>query len=262
MCGLMGGLMVGSAHAAALVADYTFANASNLGLDSSGNGNNATLVQNVSQATGPSAGTTAGVFGQTSEFQINGGLTGYNGQPGFSLSAWVYVSGAYGGYNGVISQDFGGCCINRLLLGTGTTPFINAGAHNDTVPSGDVLPVGHWYNIVMTSVDVTGGNVTDIYVNGALKSTINYGNTLPNLTGVNTYLGAGEDGGPYRLSGDLADVRIYQGALTASDVSGLYAAGADSVLVSSAASAVVPEPGAILLLGVGAIGLGAVRRRR
>ncbi len=91
-----------AAHAApgdaqTLIADFTFANAGNLGLDSSGYGNNATNLSNVSQGTGSAAGTSSAVLNQSSVFEILTGLSGYTGVPGFTFSAWVEVSGGYTG---------------------------------------------------------------------------------------------------------------------------------------------------------------------
>ena len=83
-----------TARAAALVADWMFENAGDLGYNSSGNGNNATTVTGVTQVSGPSAGSYAAAFSGTSSlFDVIGGLLGQTGTTGVSYSAWVMITG-------------------------------------------------------------------------------------------------------------------------------------------------------------------------
>jgi hypothetical protein len=247
------------AQAQSLVADWTFANAATLGQDSSGNGNNATTLSGVTQVAGPTAGTYAAAFnGTSSAFDVAGGLTGLTGATGVTYSAWVYVNGQNSGYNGVISQDFGNCCTQRLLLQNGTTAFIDAGQHSDQVASNASSPLNTWFNVVLTE-QVTGKNslTADVYINGELRDSFLEDFGINSFAGINTYLGSGESGASYKLSGDLADVRVYDGGLDAQQVSALYGAGADS-----SGSNNVPEPASLAALGAGVAALGLVRRRR
>lgn len=244
-----------------LVAEYAFANAGNLGLDSSGHGNNATQVSGVSQGTGPFAGYNAASFqGSGSAFQIDGGLNGYTALPGFTYSAWVYVTGT--SYEGIVSQDFGSCCTNRLLLQSGQTPFINVGRHQDTTVDGTTLPLGSWTLLTLTGetgTPGTGQSEARIYVNGVEVSSgpVVFNYTLPNLAGVNTYLGAGESDTQWLLTGALADVRIYQGALAPSQVQALYA----GYQVTTSNAVPVPEPASLPLLAAATAVLGLTCRR-
>jgi hypothetical protein len=249
MLGLIAGGYVSSASATALVAEYNFSNGANLGADSSGHGNDQSVSGSVSQGSGPdglnSAVFNGGILERTT------GLNGFSGINGFTYTAWVNVS-SLGAYNGVISQDFGSCCINRLLIDPSGHPFLNVSGHNDVTTS-DTLAPQTWYFLALTAVN-DGPNHDDyVYVNGIADPSdpVVQGGDLLDLSTADTWTGAGEGGGPYRLTGALADLRIYQGALSGADVVALY----DSY--SS-----VPEPASLILFGTGLIFLCGARSRR
>ncbi len=146
---LLAAIIAVPSSAAQLVADFRFENGANLGEDSSSQANHGTVVGTVNQVAGRSASTRAATFdGATSRIEVLGGLNGYDGQPGFSFAAWVYLDPATTGFDGVISQDAGACCTHRLLLDPTHTPLINVGVHDDR-SVGTALPTGTWFHIVM-----------------------------------------------------------------------------------------------------------------
>ncbi len=213
-----------TAPAAELVAHYEFEDPNNLGLDSSGLGNHADDVFQVQQV--------EGIFGQGgffneglgSRFIKNGGLTGFSGKPGVTLAAWVKLDPSTSGYDGVISQDGGGCCANRILLAPGDyRPFINLSEHSDRhLTSGPVFEFNQWMHIAMTGEDTGAVAIARVYVNGVeIAGSPQEFPIMDDGSGWNTYLGVGESGTAHRMTGALDDVRVYQGALTAGEVADL-----------------------------------------
>jgi hypothetical protein len=239
------------ARAATLVADYRFQDALNLGLDSSGYGNNGTVVGTVTQVAGHDAGSEAAYFNGNSLIEKLGGLNGYTGLPGFTFAAWVNLDGS-ASYRGVVSQDWSSSdCFNRLLLNPSQQPFINVEAHSD-YSLGSSMSSNTWFFIVLTANNSGLNREGHVYVNGleVTGSPQILGGNLVNLSGIDTYLGTGEHGSPWKMVGALDNVQIYNWALTASEVSTLYQTGA-----------VVPLPGTFLLLSPGLAGLAVIRRR-
>jgi hypothetical protein len=161
------------------------------------------------------------------------------------------------GYEGLITQDYTGCCTNRLLLQEGDQPYIDGGEHVDHAVTG-TYPIGTWYQVALTGQDTTGGSVDDVYVDGALAGEFNFNFATRDLSGVNTYIGAGDNGGLYHLNGSLADTRIYQGALTGQEVLDLY-----NDVPNGPTTPGVPEPAtwALMISGFGLAGA-SLRRRR
>src|SRR4051812_2695664 len=85
--------MSAASNAATLVARYEFESAGNLGADSSGNSNTLDSLGTVTQGAGEhgQGAHFSGVsdFGGASVLKRTTGLTGYDGLPGASFTAWV-----------------------------------------------------------------------------------------------------------------------------------------------------------------------------
>ena len=114
-----------------LVAHYEFDNPENLGLDSSGMDNHAD-VSNVQRMLGRFGGGAFFDESISSSFVKSDGLTGFTGKPGVTLAAWVKLDEGTTGFDGIISQDSGTCCENRILLhNVDRKPFINLSEHDD-----------------------------------------------------------------------------------------------------------------------------------
>ena len=240
----------GDAHAAGtLVARYEFENAANLGFDFAGGDDNATPQGGVAQAAGrPNA---PGSFGASFDgvddvLRENGGLTGYDGLPGVTFTAWVNNT-ADGSYNGIISQDAGACCNYRVLIDPANQLYINTGAHQDLGNAGAVPPAT-WHHVAMTVQDNGNGSRTAVtYVDGVqVGGPFTQTPGAPNASAFNTYIGSGEAGSGHLFHGTLDDVRVYDGALTADEVRAVFN------------DTSVPEPGAI---GAVLTGLALLARR-
>ena len=214
--------LIASSQAATLVAHYEFEDPDNLGFDSSGMENHADEVFEVEQVDGQ--------FGQgaffdesfASSFVKFGGLEGFTGKPGVTLAAWVNLDAATTGFDGIISQDAGSCCDNRILLHPNQQPFINLSEHDDRhLTSAPFFEFDEWMHIAMTGLDDEDGGFAEarVYVNG--EEVDDSPQEFPEMddgSAWNLYLGAGEAGNVHRLTGALDDVRVYEGALNEEEI--------------------------------------------
>ena len=220
-------LLSGAAFGAGtLVAHYEFEDANVLGKDSSGMGNDADDVIEVEQVDGQIG---KGAFFDEfagSSFVKYDGLEGFTGKPGVTLAAWVSLDEETTGFDGIISQDAGGCCDNRILLHPNNNPFINLSEHDDRhFASADPFEFDEWTHIAMTGLDDEDGGFAEarVYVNGIeLDDSPQEFPLMDDGSEWNLYLGAGEAGNVHLLTGALDDVRVYEGALTDAEILQLY----------------------------------------
>jgi arabinan endo-1,5-alpha-L-arabinosidase len=242
----------GSIGAATLVGHYDFEDPDNLAHDSSGSANDGVISGSITQAPGYLPSSHGAFFDDGSSSTITiPPMTGYTGIPGFTFTAWVNQDAGATAYDGIISQDTGGCCDNRLLLSPAHHPFINVGQHSDRPLNGTTLAPGTWYQLVLTgeNSDASGGAVAHVYLNGVeIAGSPQFFDPLPDGTGFSTYLGAGEGGSVHFFRGTLDDVRIYEGALTPREVTDLY-------------NSSLPEPASASALALAGAAC-ALRRRR
>jgi hypothetical protein len=183
-----------------------------------------------------------------------------NGNTPKSISLWVNPSSDPTWPNGNIIQWGAGYGPNSGVGGFMTIyykPFTNyqnlnngdnlvwdgyySGLGVETTPNS---LAGNWWNIVLTY----DGATPQFYLNGVLQ-TNNYSSSNLNL--INTYQSPLVIcGGGRGINGALSDIRIYNYALTSNNVSQLYATES------------VPEPSTYALIGIGAIGMLMVMRRK
>jgi hypothetical protein len=128
-----------------------------------------------------------------------------------------------------------------------TTGQENSGYTVNGGPSGDgSLSLGEWHQIV----SVWDSKSMNIYLNGENAYTFDFLNQSQDLnTGASPLRIGGSPEWDQYFKGSIDDVRIFDYALSSSDVSSLYATES------------VPEPSALSLLAVGLGGLAMFRRR-
>ena len=203
---------------AELVAHFEFEDPDDLGKDSSGNDNHGEVLE-VEQAPGVIGNGAFFDESLASSFVVFDGLNGFTGKPGVTLAAWVKLDESTTGFDGIISQDSGSCCENRILLNPSNNLYINLSEHEDKNLTEAIVEVETWTHVAMTGEDVDGGADAKVYINGIeVDESPQFFPEMDDGSGWSTYLGAGEAGTAHLLTGTLDDVRIYEGALTAAEI--------------------------------------------
>lgn len=208
-----------AAGATELVAHFEFEDSGNLGHDSSGMGNHITTISDVTQEEGKFGSGAYFDEERSSVFRLDGGLNGFTGLPGRTFAAWVKLDSAATGFDGILSQDSGGCCNTRLLTHPDRRPFINLTEHLDRHLTGSpAISIGEWAHYTLVGSNENQASVARVYLNGREVGVESFPNPMPSAASWNTYLGVGELGNVHRLTGTLDDVRIYEGALTIEEI--------------------------------------------
>ncbi len=174
----------------------------------------------------------------------------------FSVEFWELASPTQSElYSRFISHAAGGT--GNYWVGMETSggnpgqPFVGVPGNTWYAWPPNILTDGSWNQVVLTYAS-SGGSITEsLYINSILEGT----DTVAGSFSPSTYdLLLGAEGNQYYvyngLVGDMADVAIYNQALTQQQVTTHYNAGA------------VPEPASIALCGLGlAAGIAFLRRR-
>jgi hypothetical protein len=192
--------------------------------DASGNGYNATL-NGGSYVTGQ-IGQAVSLNGSSNYVSLPSGIVSNLGD--FSIATWVYLNSS-SSWNRVF--DFGtGTSVNMFLTpqngSTNAVRFaITTGGNGSEqqITGSSALPTGTWTHVAVTK----SGNTGRLYVNGSqvgsnssmTLSPSGLGNTNQNWLGRSQY-----SSDPY-LNGRIDDFRIYNRALSASEVSNLASGG-------------------------------------
>jgi len=196
-------------------------------VDSSGNGNNATISGTVTQGTFNGFGTLVLNGSSNFVFPTNGFGTTLNN--GFTFDMWVYPTSSS---NGTLIAEWSGNPPTgwndaQIAFVSGT---INAGVFDSTAFSptnyitGPSFSINTWYNITLT-YNSSSGNLS-LYINGSLNNTINGVKSNPPATYLtfgrpdtaNSYLG-GANG---YFQGSLGEWKIFSSELNSSQVSSNY----------------------------------------
>ncbi len=194
--------------------------------DSSGNGNNGMMSGFIST----SSAVTAGKVGQGLRFD---GVDDYvsiadhsslEGMSSLTISAWVKaVNTGTGADQDILNKGDVGLVPYALRVSgsTGKMNFYvaNSSAFANPVPiSNSIIPFGIWSHFVGTY----DGSTAKLYLNGQLQTTA--GSLTGNVNTNSSILAIGRQGpsNARYVSGSLDDVRVYNRALSASEVQQLY----------------------------------------
>ena len=195
---------------------------------------------------GPNAlnGTGYNIVGATGQNGKSGGAYAFNGVSSqitvtnnavlnpvtaITVSAWFQIAGNTGATQGVISKDISSPIANppyalQINASTNTLQYYQTSTSTTTPTNSVSTPVltygNNWYFISGTFE----GNTMRVYFNGELSETSTLSDIAP-TTGM-LRIGQQKTGSGRWFNGTIDDVRIYNRALSASEINQLYLAGA------------------------------------
>jgi len=200
-------------------------------LDKSGNGNTGTLT-NMSRSSSP----VSGKIGQGLEFDggedyVSVGTTNtYNFSSDFSISAWVKIPSDFSSIDTILnrangnyllgSPDLGYTLVSRNISGNMWIAFDIGGslAESTATWNSSSPPDDQWHHLIA----VRNGNTSTIYWDTVSKAsnTTDVGDF--SVLGQSLYIGATFTTTLETFQGSMDDVRIYNRALSATEIKQLY----------------------------------------
>jgi hypothetical protein len=142
-------------------------------------------------------------------------------QENYSISAWVKFD-TFSGDRAIISKWGSSASLRSILwwVSNGSIKFIEGGSADSIQSSTATLSsTGTWYHLVY----IRSASESKIFINGSLDSTFARTQTIRQGGTEPYYLGSQSAGGFKNLDGSIDQVRIFNKALSSSEVSTLYA---------------------------------------
>jgi hypothetical protein len=184
-------------------------------VDSSGSSHNGTAVNGLTPTTGKFGN--AGSFG--SGKYVDAGTINATGTE-LTMSVWVKPNSFQNNFpyiSTLMGEEGGGSSVMSLRLGdaglANNKPQFSVG-NLVTLSANSGINTGSWYHIV----GVYDGSTTKLYINGVLDATTSTSGTY----NVNTNFAIGKTLDGRYLDGLMDDVRVYNRALSATEVTELY----------------------------------------
>jgi hypothetical protein len=231
--------------------------AGGVAVDSSGNGNDGSILAAVTTSAGAPGGSTPGgglsfpgnnATGRVQVPGININQIGQNGD--YTIAGWISADHIPNESFFFGSTDAG---VHHGLRTNGRLHFAHWG--NDfsaatIVPTGAATDANSWVHAAFTYERAT--TTAKIYYNGVLDGTSNKG--PPNNASCCFQIGSRHGGGGPSFTGQIDDVAVWTEIIPEADI---------LALAQGASPIGIPEPSSILLAGLGLLGLvGFARRRR
>jgi hypothetical protein len=224
-------LTVSAAARGGLIGHYTFDDPSNIGADSSGNGNDANGLNNVTYVSDSVSG------GAVSFTQSDSSYLSWAGTANpiakvlagdFSFSLWLKTTEIFGsdtdqGFEGasIVYADVPGGSNDSIPMAlNGSKLGFDTGYPDDnTIHSASAINTGNYVFVAVTWVQSTG--LKSIYVNGVLEAQTNH-SAGADLSGRDQLALGGNLTDSRYFSGEIDDFQVYSEALTLSQVAYLY----------------------------------------
>jgi hypothetical protein len=205
--------------------------------DSSGNGHNGYFINGATS--------TAKIIGKLGQALSFDGIDDYaqvggisdldlSGTNQISLSGWIYPTAAQN-YPSIIAKQDGGGGEYGLTYGNNTnlkpSLWLNLGGDwGSRVDAIGAIPLNQWTYVTATY----DGSNAKIYINGLLNNTAAASGNLAENSD-NVYIGMGNSTN-FIAKGSIDDVRIYNRALSATEVQQLYNAGLGTKINTAASN--------------------------
>ncbi len=211
------------APADGLVGHWKLDEASGTLADSSGNGNTGTQSGGIGYASAGVVGTAVNFDGTDDYIDAGSGTSIANISDAITVSAWVRPPN---GVSQAIVSNSRDCCgtYNGFQLGRDSSNRFAFTVWNstDTLTLSPAFPSsGGWYHVTGT---FDGSNVR-IFVNGTLEATTSYAGKIGVPASSSLKIGRIGAVSAWHFNGNIDDVRIYNHALSAAEVAGLYRQG-------------------------------------
>lgn len=197
--------------------------------DQSGHGNDGTWYgTQAGTSSYYSAGhnqTWAGTFDGTDDYINRAVISDITSDFLFTVTAWFKTSVSSGG---IFGTNVGGCyrpvniCVGYVgSICPGSAGIANASAASSLITSNVGVNNGSWQSVAL---EVDASHET-IYINGLLKDQVAIGGTPLGFSSNGTFIGAVGNGSCRPagfFSGDIEKVRVYNRALSASEIAAIY----------------------------------------
>jgi hypothetical protein len=195
--------------------------------DSSGNGNNAFLLNFVATSTALVPGRTGQALNFASTTNVATTTSDLLGTGNLSISAWVYPNAIGGNSSGRIITNGK----TELYVNTVNNTFSFQSDGSTAVNSANSSWISNkWVNVVVTR---TSGGTANFYVNGVLSGSVNQNSGSP-AAGAWTTIG-NNNALAKAFGGIIDNLRIYNRVLASSEITRLYnTSGGGKVNVSQA----------------------------
>lgn len=186
--------------------------------DSSGQGNLGALTNSPTRTASADCKVGACLSFDGTDDYVNAGTNVSATQSAYTISMWVYASAK----GGIFSRSVGGSWVDeRLVLhqyGSNKLQLTHSdGSAYSTVDSNADFPLSRWVFVTVT----WDGSNAKFYFDGALDVTRAL-TQVTNHSGVKTWIGRVEGLTPDFFKGKIDDARIYNRALSATEISQLY----------------------------------------
>lgn len=172
--------------------------------DSSGNANNGTAVGNATTASGKFAN--GGTFDGTGDYVTVSSITGNSSIN--TTAAWIYVVGVTSNNQYIIDQGGNNNWIqvynSRIRAGTNSSYYCDGST---------TLTTNTWYHVARTF----DGTTLRVFLNGVQDCSLAASGAVPGAIRIGDY-----GGGGLALNGKMDETRIYNRALSPSEVTQLY----------------------------------------
>ena len=220
-----------------LVSEWTFDNSSNIGEDTWGN-NNGTLYgaagsQNLPQLQSASKcvfGTCLKFDGVDDYIDLGSGLKEFGSNGNFALMAWVKTKSANGG---IFMRTYNGHWRGRISFCSDSMSIYDRSISNYIVPNSNEALNDDWH--FLTAVfDRTNGKMS-FFIDGALKDSKDWDGCMESSVDNGAFIGLlVKTSGVFECiyKGLIDDVRIYNAALSSSQIKQNYVAGLNSMLAN------------------------------